>query len=145
MAAPPNNSNAMTRGFRGSKLPPGCSHVAADVANFRAEMMGELQAIHGAAVPLYCLALLQSAARHETMAALAAKWLRRLAVDAPQSDRLALMDRIERATDARDRCLKSLGLAPPADGKKAGSIYDSPMAYQPPDEAPPAPPAEPPA
>ncbi len=147
MPAPPGNSNALSRGFRGSKLPPGCSHVAADVAAFRAEMTAELQAEHGDNVPLLFLAFLQSAARHETMAALASKWLRRLPADAPQADRLALMDRIERATDARDKALKSMGLAPRDDAKdkrkRFGDLLDA--AYPPPPPAEPQAPQDPPA
>jgi hypothetical protein len=61
-----------------------------------------------------CLALLQSACRHETLAQLALKSLRALLPEATLSDRLSLQDRVSKETDARDKCLKAMELSPHA-------------------------------
>ncbi len=64
-------------------------------------------------VSLYSGALIQSACRHEGRAQLLQRWLRELDKgDKSPSihDKLAILKEIGAASDARDRCLKQLGL-----------------------------------
>jgi hypothetical protein len=75
--------------------------------------------------------VVQSALRHEARALLAQRWLR-VEADLSLQDRLALVDRLCLASDARDKCVRLL-LAPRKgrDGDGFAGVYDSP--YLPPD------------
>ena len=110
--APLGNKNRTRHGLRASSLPAGCSYIEAQLASFR-RYVHELVAARDGGVSIYQEATLQSACRHEQRALLAARWLRvdfdKLNVD----QRVSLTRDISNATDARDKCLKALGL----DGK----------------------------
>jgi hypothetical protein len=72
-------------------------------------------------------ALINSAARHETHAQLAIRWLR-LGMDTLEPmERLAISKAIGAASSERDRCLKALGL-----GKRGLDTIDVAGFYQPP-------------
>lgn len=106
------NANAYKHGLRASvsKFPKAAKSDERKVYTLRntiqeavATQYGEISVMHAA--------LIQSAVRHETRAILAARWLRRDENEKlPLNDRLQLLATISSATDARDKCLKALGL-----------------------------------
>ena len=116
------------------RLPPGCSWVKLTVSRLRRTLEAEVKSAKGK-LGVQDAALCQSAARHEATALLAGRWLRKrwgdvggdgrvaeqwttgngqaalkgsIAMDDGQ--RLAWLLAIGRATDARDRCIRQLGL-----------------------------------
>jgi hypothetical protein len=61
-------------------------------------------------VSIVAAATIQSAVRHETVALLAARWLRQRAEAMTDADRLNYARAIAAASDARDKCIKTLGI-----------------------------------
>lgn len=107
--APQGNRNSIRHGLRASSLPPGCSYLDGQLRSLRKGLRREIKRTHGD-VSLLHEAAVQSALRHETRALLAARWLRLGGDKLPLEQRLSLLAAISTATDARDRCFKSLGL-----------------------------------
>ena len=107
--APLGNKNRTKHGLRASGLPPGCSYLEGQLASFRRYVRDELESQHGP-VELYAEAVLQSAVRHETRALLCARWLRLSGEELDIDKRASLLRDMSSATDARDKCLKILGL-----------------------------------
>ena len=90
-------------------LPKGASYIRRMTGEFQrslercvCEQYGEVSVIHAM--------LCQSAARHEGIAQLSQRWLRDRVEAMSDADRLAYLRQIGTASDARDRCVKSLGL-----------------------------------
>jgi hypothetical protein len=132
----PANQNAAKLNFRGSKLPKGCNYISKQIADDRASILADLAVMCGDEIPLYYRALLQTAMRHEQVVKFAERRLRRLEESAPTAEHALLWTTIERASDARDRCLKSMGLDPKDRAKDKDSIFDVPAIEEP--ECPPA-------
>ncbi len=111
--APAGNQNRFEHGLRGAlslgSLPPGASYVRKLVGRFRRAVEQTALDVHGS-LGLYELSLAQSATRHELRAVLATRYLRDSGDGLPLADKLALLKTISDATDARDRCLRSLRL-----------------------------------
>ena len=108
--APQGNRNATRHGLRASSLPPGCLYLQSQLTAFRRYIRDELVARDSRPTTTYQEAILQSAVRHETRAVLAGRWLRKEAAKLTIEQRISLTREIGNATDARDRCLKMLGL-----------------------------------
>src|SRR5262245_39936070 len=107
------NRNALTHGrcayFVTGKLPAGASYVARIVKALKAELESAVRERYGE-IDIYAAALCQSAARHEARELLALRWMRRAAEKLTTEQLLAVQREVGNATDARDRCLKALGL-----------------------------------
>lgn len=106
---PKGNENATRHGMRGSKLPKGCAYIENRVNSLRRqvecaliEAKGEISIIDAAGV--------NSVLKWERHGLLAAHWLRKEADKLSVSDRLKFSEAIARASDARDKALRSLGL-----------------------------------
>lgn len=112
MPGQPGNKNAVRHGFRAASLPDGCAYIEHQVKALRRFVISELRGGAGSGGPLttYQEALVQSAMRHETRAALAQRWLRLEGAALSINDRLALTKAITDASDNRDKCLQRLGL-----------------------------------
>lgn len=123
MPAPKQNLNAATNGLHLSRLrltslPPRWAHVTRTIAELRHALETAVQERHGE-IDLYHAALIQSCCRWERHSQLAGKWLRENP-DLPLSERMELSRTIATASDARDRCLKSLEL----DSKAGRNVWD---------------------
>lgn len=133
------NGNSIRHGLRASKLPKGCKYLEVRLSEFRGYLLAELDERHGPGqVPIYHQAVVQSAWRQEMRALLAARWLSKGGEALPLTERLALLQEIGRATDARDRCLKEIGLHA---GPAAADPFSFPSFLPPADQPPPPPPA----
>ena len=112
------NRNATRNGKYGwlaiGSLPVGASYVRRCVGKLRRELEIAVQSQDGE-LGAYKAGLCQSAARHEGRALLAVRWLRERGDRMNDMERLAYLKEIGAATDARDRCLRALGLDKPAD------------------------------
>lgn len=109
------------------RMPAGCSHLTSAIRGLEAELTDVVKATHGGLMVAH-KALIQSACRHEARAALVQYWLCERAKKMTDSDRLAYLREIGAASDARDRCLKALGL-----DRAARDTLDS-LFLPPPDE-----------
>jgi hypothetical protein len=103
------NANAMRHGMRGGKLPAGCQYIEQRVNSLRrqveaaiVEAKGEIGIVDAAAV--------NSILKWERHGLLAAHWLRKEADKLSAADRLRFSEAIAKASDARDRNIRSLGL-----------------------------------
>ena len=125
--APLHNRNAVKSGVYSflatGRYPRGASYVGRLVGQLR-HALEVIVLERDGQVSVYQAALIQSASRHEGRAQLLQRWLRELG-QRPKEDggsskatkqessvqeRVAILREIGNATDARDRCLKSLGL-----------------------------------
>ena len=116
--APRGNKNRTLHGLRASGLPNGCTYIRSSLSSLRTLVRNELEQRQGGGrLELYQEACLQSAVRHETRALLVARWLRLAGDELDIDKRISLLRDLSNATDARDRCLKELGLdkSPAAD------------------------------
>lgn len=137
------SQNARTHGLRSSEV--GDKAIENLARAQRKAFRDSVLTLHGEVTP-YHEAVLQSAIRHETRARLAAKWLRKEGDGLSLAERLSLTAAISQATDARDKCLKLVGLdrslktldpwdtldesASPTDGRLAtGSHLASPLTH----------------
>jgi hypothetical protein len=113
MPAPPGNQNATKHGLRSSlvlvAVPPKAKWVKVLMAAFRRDLEAAVVERHGE-ITVTKAALVNSATRHETIAQLAGRMLKLSGDDLKAETKLAIMDRIGRATDARDRCIRALDL-----------------------------------
>ena len=90
-------------------LPKGASYIRRLIGQFRGALEQAVRDKEGE-ITIYSTALVQSACRHEGRAQLMTRWLRLTEPKLTLTDRLAVLREIGAATDARDRCLRTLGL-----------------------------------
>jgi hypothetical protein len=113
MPAPEGNSNAWKHGLRSSlvlvAVPPKAAWIKKLMAAFRRDLEAAVVERHGE-VSLMRAAVINSASRHETIAQLAGRMLKLAGDEVKTETKLAILDRIGRATDARDRCIRALDL-----------------------------------
>jgi hypothetical protein len=104
------NRASMKHGcFSLGRTPKGTAYVQRLAGRLRSRLVRAVRQKHGAdALPLD--GLIQSACRHETRALLLTRWLRDAGDSLAVMDRVSLMREIGVATDARDRCIRALGL-----------------------------------
>lgn len=112
MPAKPGNRNALSHGAHSflatGRAPKGCGYIYRMMGQLKRHLEAEIVTNHGA-VSTYHACVLQSLIRHESRAAFLTRWLRES--ESPSVlERLALLKEIGSATDARDRCVKLLGL-----------------------------------
>jgi hypothetical protein len=110
--APANNRNALKSGVRSfilGRFPTGGSWVARQCHWLRRELRRDVTARDGS-TSTYSEAVICSAIVHEGRRLLLARWLRLEGDKLPVSERANLLDRIGKASDARDACLEKLGL-----------------------------------
>jgi hypothetical protein len=106
------NRNALKSGVRSfvlGRFPAGGTWIARQCHWLRAELRRDVTARDGS-TGTYSEALIASACVHEGRRLLLARWLRIEGDKLPVSERANLLDRIGKASDARDVCLEKLGL-----------------------------------
>lgn len=130
MPAPKENINALRHGLRTATLPKGCKYIEGAMQTFRMRLEDMIYDRHQG-ISVYQAAVIHSAVRHERRGMLSERWLRKEGGSLSLPDRLGLLREISNATDARDKCLKSLGL----DEIETRSLIDvvPPIASEPPD------------
>jgi hypothetical protein len=128
MPAPEGNSNAWKHGLRSSlvlvAVPPKAAWIKKLMAAFRRDLEAAVVERHGE-VSLMRAAVINSASRHETIAQLAGRMLKLAGDEVKTETKLAILDRIGRATDARDRCIRALELDATHDAW--GAYFASPI------------------
>lgn len=110
--APLQNRNRVSIGlysFPKGKFPRGASWVGRQVHHTGRVVTNAVVERDGATSP-YAEALISSVCEHEGRRLLLKRWLRLEGDSLPVLDRAALLTQIGRATDARDNCLRLLGL-----------------------------------
>lgn len=94
-------------------MPPDAKHIERSTAAFRSDLERKLRELlpqdESDLSPLH-VALVHSAVQHESIAQLAHKRLRGLNPAAPTAEHVQLWSVISKETDARDRCIKALGI-----------------------------------
>jgi hypothetical protein len=107
------NTNAQRHGMKGSKLPVGCVYIEHRVNKLRREIEAAIVAAKGE-INIVDAAAVNSVLKWERHGLLAAHWLRHEADKLSAGDRLRFSEAIAKASDARDKNIKALGLdAPP--------------------------------
>lgn len=111
VGAPPGNRNAIRHGLTCGRLPKGCSAIEKAMLQFRRAVEDQVAELRGGNISLYDAALINSAMRHERHAMLSQRWLWKASADElTVTDRIRFSSEIGKASDARDKALKLLGL-----------------------------------
>jgi hypothetical protein len=106
---PKGNSNNLRHGMRGGKLPKGCQYIENRVNALRRQVEEALIAVKGD-IGIVDAAAINSILKWERHGLLAAHWLRKEADRLSASDRLRFSEAIAKASDNRDRAIRSLDL-----------------------------------
>lgn len=111
MPAPQGNQNAVKHGLRmaTNSLPKGCARIRRERNQMRTALEGAVLAVHGT-ISVYRAAVIQTASRWATHAALCARWLRLADSNLPHGERLNYSREVARASSERDKCIQALGL-----------------------------------
>lgn len=105
--------NAMRHGMLSSKTPKGCKYIEGRVNNLRRQCEEALITVKGE-IGIVDAAAINSVLKWERHGLLAAHWLRHEADKLSATERLKFSEAIAKASDNRDRSIRSLGLdAPP--------------------------------
>lgn len=107
--APKGNTNAIRHGMRGSKLPAGCKYIENRVNALRRQVEEVLLEVKGE-IGIIDAAAVNSILKWERHGLLAAHWLRTQIDVLSASDRLRFSEAIAKASDNRDKAIRSLGL-----------------------------------
>jgi hypothetical protein len=99
----------MRHGMKAGKLPKGCKYIEIRVNELRRQVEAEVVALKGE-INLLDAAAINSIVKWERHGLLAAHWLRHEIGSLSASDRLRFSEAIAKASDARDRNIKLLGL-----------------------------------
>jgi len=107
----PGNQSAVKHGLRMAlnTVPKGCARVRIERDRLRSVLEQSVLELHGQITP-YHAAVIQTACRWATHAALAARWLRLELDELSAAERLSYSREVARASSERDRCLERLGL-----------------------------------
>lgn len=120
--ARPANANAQRHGMKGNKLPKGCEYIENRVNNLRRQMEQAVLDAKGV-ISIVDAAAINSVLKWERHGLLAAHWLRHEVDKLSTRDRLYFSEAIAKASDARDRNIKALGLdVPPPEMDLRGYI-----------------------
>jgi hypothetical protein len=103
------NVNAQRHGMAGGKLPAGCVYIERRCNALRAQVEQAVLALKGE-ISIVDAAAVNSILKWERHGLLAAHWLRKEADKLSAGDRLRFSEAIAKASDARDRNIRALGL-----------------------------------
>jgi hypothetical protein len=118
--APKGSANAIRHGMKGSKLPKGCQYIENRVNSLRRQVEEALITVKGE-INFVDAAAVNSILKWERHGLLAAHWLRHQIDKLSPSDRLKFSEAIAKASDNRDKAIRSLGL----DRDKANDVLDA--------------------
>lgn len=107
--APEGNSNSVRHGLRAGNLPKGLRWVEHRVNGFRRIVEEAVIELKGR-ISLTDAAAINTAIRWERHAILAGAWLRKACDTMNHDQRLKYSEAVAKASDARDRHIRSLGL-----------------------------------
>jgi len=107
--APKGNSNATRHGLKGGKLPKGCQYIENTVNELRRQVEDAVMEAKGV-INFVDAAAVNSILKWERHGALATHWLRHEASNLSIGDRLKFSEQIAKASDNRDRAIRSLQL-----------------------------------
>lgn len=110
--APKLNRNHLgpgTHAFINGRWPAGASWVSRQGHQLRKALRAAVVEMDGA-TSIYAEATINSCVIHDSRRLLLQRWLRLEGDALPLTERAAILDRIGKATDARDNCLKALRL-----------------------------------
>lgn len=105
----PNSRNCLRHGMRGSKLPKDCKYVENAVNALRRNMEAAVLKARGT-INILDASAINSILKWERHGMLAAHWLRHEIDTLCPSDRLRFSGEIAKASDCRDKAIRSLGL-----------------------------------
>ncbi len=103
------NTSAMTHGIQGSVLPPGCSHITAQLDRFRRATQEAAIAARGE-LGLIELCAIQTSTSWYRHALLARRWLRIADAQMTLDQKIFFSREEARALAERDKALRQLGL-----------------------------------
>ena len=103
------NTNAIRHGMRGSKLPKGCKYIEGRVNALRRTVEEAIISLKGE-ITIMDAAAINSILKWERHGLLAAHWLRHEIDKLSASDRLRFSESIAKASDSRDKAIRSLDL-----------------------------------
>jgi hypothetical protein len=106
---PRGNDNAARHYLRAGKLPPKLQYIEHRINAFRRHLEAAVAAAKGE-VSIVDAAAINSACKWERHGLLAQHWLRHEAENLSASDRLRFSEAIAKASDNRDKNLRTLGL-----------------------------------
>jgi hypothetical protein len=106
---PKGSANNLRHGMKGSKLPAGCKYIEGRVNNLRRQVEEALIAIKGE-INILDAAAVNSILKWERHGLLASHWLRHEIKKLSATDRLKFSEAIAKASDNRDKAIRSLGL-----------------------------------
>lgn len=122
--AKPGNTNAIRHGLTGGKLPKGCQYIEHRVNALRRQveqalidLKGEINIVDAAAV--------NSILKWERHGLLAAHWLRHQVDELSAADRLRFSEAIAKASDARDKSIRALGLDRDTEAETVKLLYSA--------------------
>jgi hypothetical protein len=107
--APCRNQNHVTHGLTGMGWPPGSENDRRRVARFTRALQSAVLEAKGE-IGIVDAGTIQTAARWERHARLCGRWLRLEAKELTPDQRLNFSRDIGKASESRDRCLRSLGI-----------------------------------
>lgn len=122
------NSNGMRHGLRGSKLPKGCQYIENRVNLLRRQVEAALVELKGD-ITITEAAAINSILKWERHGLLAAHWLRKEATSLTPSDRLRFSEAIAKASDNRDKAIRSLRLDRDTTENVIDSLYKRVPSY----------------
>jgi len=114
MPAPIANQNALQQGMTAGSLPDGCSYIANKTKALRSALQQAVLAVRGE-VSITDAAAINTAVRAERLAMLAQRWLRLSAETMSHDQRLAYARETVKASEQRDKAIRSLNLDAAAD------------------------------
>ncbi len=106
---PKGSANNLRHGMKGSKLPPGCKYIESRVNALRRTVEEAVIEVKGE-VGLVDAAAINSILKWERHGLLAAHWLRHQIDKLSATERLKFSEAIAKASDSRDKSLRTLGL-----------------------------------
>ncbi len=118
------NANSLRHGMKGSKLPKGLIYVENRVNSLRRQVEAALIESKGG-IDIVDAAAINSILKWERHGLLAAHWLRKEAEKLSVSDRLRFSEAIAKASDNRDKNIRSLGLDRDAADSVLTALYAS--------------------
>lgn len=121
------NQNSTRHGMKGGKLPPGCGFIEARCNDLRRQVEAAVLGVKGV-ISITDAAAINSILKWERHGLLAAHWLRKEADKLSAGDRLRFSEAVAKASDNRDKNIRSLGLDRDAGEVIFQRLYSSPVA-----------------
>jgi len=118
----PGNRNGQRHGLMGGQVPKGCEYVQNRVNALRRNVEDAVLAAKGE-IGIVDAAAINSILKWERHGLLAAHWLRHEADKLSPGDRLRFSEAIAKASDARDKSIRSLGLDRDAGDNVLDALY----------------------